>query len=177
MPIRVWRCSTTPGRISTTSSPQVNSSLPSATCCGVSRIATAGLLQDFHRTHPEIELDVVTLDADLDAAVAGLIDGGTAAFWSGVTAIGLTITPLFDQSVFVNAAVQGVIHEALIAAVLTAMMILLFLGSWRSTLIIAASIPLALDVGIQNGQIKRGQNLLLEGIGGGFAWGAVLVKY
>ena len=41
----------------------------------------------------------------------------------------------------------------------------------------AASIPLALDVGIQNGQIKRGQNLLLEGIGGGFAWGAVLVKY
>ncbi|MCM3016150.1 efflux RND transporter permease subunit, partial [Bacillus subtilis] len=56
---------------------------------------------------------------------------------------GLTITPLFDQSVFVNAAVQGVNHEALIAAVLTAMMILLFLGSWRSTLIIAASIPLA----------------------------------
>ncbi|MDI9690394.1 efflux RND transporter permease subunit, partial [Burkholderia cenocepacia] len=50
---------------------------------------------------------------------------------------GLTITPLFDQSVFVNAAVQGVIHEALIAAVLTAMMILLFLGNWRSTLIIA----------------------------------------
>ena len=41
----------------------------------------------------------------------------------------------------------------------------------------AASIPLALDVGIKNGQIKRGQNLLLEGIGGGFAWGAVLVKY
>ena len=41
----------------------------------------------------------------------------------------------------------------------------------------AASIPLALDAGIQNGQIKRGQNLLLEGIGGGFAWGAVLVKY
>ena len=41
----------------------------------------------------------------------------------------------------------------------------------------AASIPLALDVGIKNGQIKRGQNLLLEGIGGGFAWGAILVKY
>ncbi|WP_321847486.1 efflux RND transporter permease subunit [Burkholderia diffusa] len=57
---------------------------------------------------------------------------------------GLTITPLFDQSVFVNAAVQGVIHEALIAAVLTAMMILLFLGNWRSTLIIAISIPLSI---------------------------------
>ncbi|WP_416189895.1 beta-ketoacyl-ACP synthase III [Neisseria sp. CCUG17229] len=41
----------------------------------------------------------------------------------------------------------------------------------------AASIPLALDHGIRNGQIQRGQNLLLEGIGGGFAWGAVLVKY
>ncbi|HEB3533014.1 efflux RND transporter permease subunit [Burkholderia cenocepacia] len=57
---------------------------------------------------------------------------------------GLTITPLFDQSVFVNAAVQSVIHEALIAAVLTAMMILLFLGNWRSTLIIAISIPLSI---------------------------------
>ena len=45
---------------------------------------------------------------------------------------------------FVNAAVQGVIHEALIAAVLTAMMILLFLGNWRSTLIIAISIPLSI---------------------------------
>lgn len=41
----------------------------------------------------------------------------------------------------------------------------------------AASIPLALDVGIRRGQIKRGQTLLLEGIGGGFAWGAVLLKY
>lgn len=41
----------------------------------------------------------------------------------------------------------------------------------------AASIPLALDVGIRNGQIKRGQNLLLEGIGGGFAWGAMLIHY
>ncbi|HFC8535874.1 beta-ketoacyl-ACP synthase III [Neisseria bacilliformis] len=41
----------------------------------------------------------------------------------------------------------------------------------------AASIPLALDAGIRRGQIKRGQTLLLEGIGGGFAWGAVLLKY
>ncbi|MGF6148079.1 3-oxoacyl-[acyl-carrier-protein] synthase 3 [Kingella potus] len=41
----------------------------------------------------------------------------------------------------------------------------------------AASIPLALDEGIRRGQIKRGQTLLLEGIGGGFAWGAVLLKY
>ncbi|KVK83563.1 efflux RND transporter permease subunit [Burkholderia sp. MSMB1498] len=56
----------------------------------------------------------------------------------------LKITPLFDQSVFVDAAIQGVIHEALIAAALTAMMILLFLGNWRSTLIIAISIPLSI---------------------------------
>ena len=41
----------------------------------------------------------------------------------------------------------------------------------------AASIPLALDVGIRSGQIKRGQHLLLEGVGGGFAWGAVALKY
>ncbi|MDO4696672.1 MAG: beta-ketoacyl-ACP synthase III [Neisseria sp.] len=41
----------------------------------------------------------------------------------------------------------------------------------------AASIPLALDAGIRDGRIKRGQTLLLEGIGGGFAWGAVLLKY
>jgi 3-oxoacyl-[acyl-carrier-protein] synthase-3 len=41
----------------------------------------------------------------------------------------------------------------------------------------AASIPLALDVGIRNGQIQRGQHLLLEGVGGGFAWGAVALKY
>ena len=41
----------------------------------------------------------------------------------------------------------------------------------------AASIPLALDVGVRSGQIKRGQHLLLEGVGGGFAWGAVALKY
>ena len=60
----------------------------------------------------------------------------------------LVITPLFDQSIFVRAAVQGVIREALIAACLTALMILLFLGSWRSTLIIAISIPLSILVSI-----------------------------
>jgi CzcA family heavy metal efflux pump len=56
----------------------------------------------------------------------------------------LKITPLSDQSVFVRAAVSGVIREAVIAAALTALMILLFLGSWRSTLIIAISIPLSI---------------------------------
>jgi CzcA family heavy metal efflux pump len=54
------------------------------------------------------------------------------------------LTPLFDQSLFVRAAIQGVLKEALTAACLTAAMILLFLGNWRSTLIIAISIPLSI---------------------------------
>ena len=54
------------------------------------------------------------------------------------------VTPLFDQSVFVKAAVTGVVLEALIAAALTAVMVLLFLGNWRSTLIIALTIPLSI---------------------------------
>jgi multidrug efflux pump subunit AcrB len=56
---------------------------------------------------------------------------------------GMTLTLLNDQSLFVRAAIEGVITEAVIAACLTALMILLFLGSWRSTLIVATSIPLA----------------------------------
>ncbi|WP_027797836.1 efflux RND transporter permease subunit [Paraburkholderia acidipaludis] len=56
----------------------------------------------------------------------------------------LVVKPLFDQSIFVAAAVQGVMREALIAAALTAVMILIFLGNWRSTLIIAVSIPLSI---------------------------------
>ncbi len=55
---------------------------------------------------------------------------------------------LFDQSIFVRAAVQGVVKEAGIAALLTALMLLLFLGSWRSTLIVLVSIPLSILVAI-----------------------------
>ncbi|WP_437280437.1 efflux RND transporter permease subunit [Sorangium sp. So ce375] len=60
----------------------------------------------------------------------------------------LKVSLLFDQSVFVRAAVSGVVHEALIAAGLTALMIVLFLGSWRSTLIVVTSIPLSILVSI-----------------------------
>ena len=60
----------------------------------------------------------------------------------------LNIRYLFDQSLFVRAAVDGVIKEAVIAACLTALMILLFLGSWRSTIIVAVSIPLSILVSI-----------------------------
>jgi multidrug efflux pump subunit AcrB len=56
----------------------------------------------------------------------------------------MTVRPTADQSIFVRAAVSGVIREAVIAACLTAVMILLFLGSWRSTVIIAVSIPLSI---------------------------------
>jgi CzcA family heavy metal efflux pump len=57
---------------------------------------------------------------------------------------GASIAATGDQSVFVRAAIRGVVTEALIAAALTALMVLLFLGSWRSTLIIAISIPLSI---------------------------------
>jgi multidrug efflux pump subunit AcrB len=56
----------------------------------------------------------------------------------------LVMTPIGDQSVFVRASITGVVREAVIAAVLTGLMILLFLGSWRSTIIIAISIPLSI---------------------------------
>src|SRR5246500_484743 len=55
----------------------------------------------------------------------------------------LTLTPIFDQSVIVRAAIRDVAQEAITAAILTAFMILIFLGSWRSTLIVCVSIPLA----------------------------------
>jgi len=56
----------------------------------------------------------------------------------------MTINLIGDQSIFIEAAVSGVIHEGIIAAALTSLMILIFLGSWRSTVIIAISIPLSI---------------------------------
>jgi multidrug efflux pump subunit AcrB len=60
----------------------------------------------------------------------------------------LKVALLFDQSVFVRAAVEGVVKEAVIAAGLTALMLLVFLGSWRSTVIVLVSIPLSILVSI-----------------------------
>src|SRR6202453_4646847 len=57
---------------------------------------------------------------------------------------GLTVRQLFDQSLFVRASINGVVREAVIAALLTGLMILLFLGSWRSTVIVCISIPLSI---------------------------------
>jgi CzcA family heavy metal efflux pump len=60
----------------------------------------------------------------------------------------ITIKPLFDQSLFVRASINGVVREALIAAALTAVMILLFLGDWRPTIVISVSIPLSIFVSV-----------------------------
>jgi len=60
----------------------------------------------------------------------------------------MEIKPIFDQSIFVKASLVGVAREAAIAGALTGMMILLFLGSWRSTLIICISIPLSIITAI-----------------------------
>ena len=77
----------------------------------------------------------------------------------------LNLQFLFDQSVFVRAAVQNVLHEGVIAAGLTGLMILLFLGSWRSTLVVALSIPLSIltSVIVLN---ALGQTLNLMTLGG-----------
>jgi CzcA family heavy metal efflux pump len=60
----------------------------------------------------------------------------------------LKVSALFDQSVFVRAAISGVVREGLIAAALTAAMILLFLGDWRPTIVISISIPLSIFISI-----------------------------
>lgn len=78
---------------------------------------------------------------------------------------GLDIKLLFDQSFFVRASIKGVVVEACIAAALTGLMILLFLGSWRSTLIIATSIPLSILVSIVVMNVL-GQTLNIMTLGG-----------
>jgi multidrug efflux pump subunit AcrB len=77
----------------------------------------------------------------------------------------VVITPLFDQSGFVKAAISGVVREAAIAACLTAMLILVFLGNWRSTCIIAVSIPLSILCSIITLYIV-GQTLNIMTLGG-----------
>ncbi len=77
----------------------------------------------------------------------------------------LKIVPIGDQSLFVKAAVEGVVKEGAIAAALTSVMILLFLGSWRSTVIIAISIPLAILAAIIALSVT-GQTLNVMTLGG-----------
>ncbi|HVJ33140.1 MAG TPA: efflux RND transporter permease subunit [Terriglobia bacterium] len=77
----------------------------------------------------------------------------------------LTIHPINDQSNFVKAAVMGVVREGALAAALTSLMILLFLGSWRSTIIIATSIPLAVLAAVAT-LAAFGQTLNVMTLGG-----------
>jgi CzcA family heavy metal efflux pump len=77
----------------------------------------------------------------------------------------LVAAPINDQSLFVRAAIKGVAFEGALAAVLTSLMILLFLGSWRSTLIIATSIPLSI-LGAIIGLSAIGETLNIMTLGG-----------
>jgi multidrug efflux pump subunit AcrB len=77
----------------------------------------------------------------------------------------LEIKPIGDQSVFVRASIQGVIREGIIAAALTSLMILLFLGSWRSTLIVTTSIPLSI-LGAIGALYAIGETLNIMTLGG-----------
>ncbi len=102
------------------------------------------------------QTNIVHVDGQRSALMTILKNGGasTLAIVAGIkerlpTALAslppnLKVSLIGDQSVLVKAAVNGVVHEGLIAAVLTSLMILLFLGSWRSTVIIVISIPLAI---------------------------------
>jgi multidrug efflux pump subunit AcrB len=104
----------------------------------------------------QVQTNIVRINGGLSALLTVLRHGGasTLTVVQGVKDLlpkiqatlptSLDITQLFDQSLFVRAAVQGVVREASIAALLTALMILLFLGSWRSTLIVCISIPLSI---------------------------------
>ena len=78
---------------------------------------------------------------------------------------GMTITPLFDQSVFVSEAIGDVVREAVIAAGLTGLAILLFLGSWRSTLVVLVSIPLCILTSLSI-LVALGQTINVMTLGG-----------
>jgi len=103
-----------------------------------------------------VQTNIVRINGGLSSLLTVLRHGGasTLAVVQGVKDLlpkiqatlppELNVTQLFDQSLFVRAAVYGVVREATMAALLTALMILLFLGSWRSTLIVCISIPLSI---------------------------------
>jgi len=90
----------------------------------------------------------------LGGSTLTVVDGVKAMVPTAVKLLGpelasqISVKPLFDQSLFVRASIQGVLHEGLTAACLTAAMILLFLGDWRPTIIIAISIPLSIFVSV-----------------------------
>ena len=78
---------------------------------------------------------------------------------------GLELKIDFDQSVFVRAAVENVVKEAILSSILVALMILVFLGSWRNTVVVAMSIPLSIFAGVV-GLFVTGQTINLMTLGG-----------
>jgi multidrug efflux pump subunit AcrB len=112
-----------------------------------------GVLMSIYKTGNASTLDVVSkVKSNLN-------------YFSGSLPPGLKLSTLFDQSLFVSAAITGVVREALIAACLTAVMILLFLGNWKSTLIIAISIPLSILVSVLS-LSALGQTINIMTLGG-----------
>jgi CzcA family heavy metal efflux pump len=101
------------------------------------------------------------------ASTLAIVDGVRArlAALKSTLPEALNVVPINDQSVFVRAAIKGVALEGAIAAALTSIMILLFLGSWRSTVIIAVSIPLSI-LGSIIGLAAIGETLNLMTLGG-----------
>jgi multidrug efflux pump subunit AcrB len=89
---------------------------------------------------------LLTIQKTGDASTLDIVQGikDKVPFLKRILPPQLNISMLFDQSIFVTAAIEGVVRETVIAACLTAIMILVFLGDWKSTLIIAISIPLAI---------------------------------
>jgi multidrug efflux pump subunit AcrB len=123
------------------------------------------------------QTNIVHVDGDRSVLMSVLKNGSTStlAIVDGVRARleqikptwpdALQVVPINDQSIFVRAAVSGVAIEGVIAAALTSLMILLFLGSWRSTVIIAVSIPLSI-LGSIIGLAAMGETLNIMTLGG-----------
>lgn len=110
---------------------------------------------------------LLTIMKNGSASTLAIIDGvkQKLAELKGVVPDALKIAPIGDQSLFVRGAISGVAHEGIIAAALTSLMILLFLGSWRSTIIIATSIPLAI-LGAIAALSAMGETLNIMTLGG-----------
>ena len=102
-----------------------------------------------------------------DASTLAVVDAARAALPEIQAAAphGLELKLDFDQSVFVRAAVQNVIREAIISSILVSVLILVFLGSWRNTVIVSASIPLSIFAGIM-GLFLTGNTINLMTLGG-----------
>ena len=123
------------------------------------------------------QTNIVHVDGDRSVLLSVLKNGATStlAIVDGIRAklvelkpgwpANLSVLPINDQSIFVRAAISGVAVEGIIAAALTSLMILLFLGSWRSTVIIAVSIPLSI-MGALIGLAAFGETLNIMTLGG-----------